>query len=158
MEFEIVKFNRRLHRKSAGGDNDTSSEDYTSKESKLSVVRVSNRLAQAFLPADFSLGNISGRDLSNKLILTREFGQACRRKDILVIGRAGGQVTRFDSVTWLCDAPRLGNHDAERRATKMPFSFMTDYFGLGVRQLASLLGMLLGLLSPIWPDAGGILF
>lgn len=80
--------------------------------------------------------------------------QAPQRKESLVINRASGQVTRFDSVTWLCDAPRLRNHDAERRATKKPFPFMTDYFGLGVRQLASLLE----LLSPIWPDAGGVLF
>lgn len=77
-----------------------------------------------------------------------------RRRDILVIDRASGQLTRFDSATLLCDAPRLRNHDAERRATKKPFPFVTDYLGLGVCQLASLLG----LLSPIWPDAGGILF
>ena len=77
-----------------------------------------------------------------------------RRRDILVIDRASGQLTRFDSATLLCDALRLRNHDAERRATKKPFPFVTDYLGLGVCQLASLLG----LLFPIWPDADGILF
>jgi len=46
-----------------------------------------------------------------------------RRRDILVIDRASGQLTRFDSATLLCDAPRLRNHDAERRATKKPFPF-----------------------------------
>lgn len=47
----------------------------------------------------FTLGNLEGHDLRNKTILAGEFGQASGRKDILVVDRNAGRVTRFDSVT-----------------------------------------------------------
>ena len=47
----------------------------------------------------YSLGNLIGHDLKNKLLLAGDFGQTSPRKDILVIDRAAGQVMRFDTAT-----------------------------------------------------------
>jgi hypothetical protein len=47
----------------------------------------------------YTLGNLEGRDLKNKLILAGDFGQATSRQDILVIDRAAGQIMRFDTAT-----------------------------------------------------------
>jgi hypothetical protein len=47
----------------------------------------------------YTLGNLEGRDLRNKLILAGDFGQATSRQDILVIDRAAGQIMRFDTAT-----------------------------------------------------------
>jgi hypothetical protein len=47
----------------------------------------------------YKLGNLEGRDLKNKLILAGDFGQPTSRKDILIVDRAAGQITRFDTAT-----------------------------------------------------------
>jgi hypothetical protein len=47
----------------------------------------------------YKLGNMEGRDFKNKLILAGDFGQAASRQDILVVDRAAGQITRFDTAT-----------------------------------------------------------
>jgi hypothetical protein len=47
----------------------------------------------------YTLGNLEGRDLQNKLILAGDFGQATSRQDIVVIDRAAGQIMRFDTAT-----------------------------------------------------------
>lgn len=48
---------------------------------------------------NFSLGDLAGVNLANKLILAGEFGQAAGRDDLLVLDATNGQVTRLDSVT-----------------------------------------------------------
>ncbi len=46
----------------------------------------------------YSLGNLNGPDLRQKLLLAGDFGQAYSRKDLLVIDRAAGQIMRFDTA------------------------------------------------------------
>jgi len=51
-----------------------------------------------FNEVPFSLGNLAGIDLTNKIIRVGEFGQATNQSDLLVFDPAWGQFHRFDSV------------------------------------------------------------
>ena len=69
-------------------------------EPSTGKIKIYERLGTGFfgeMPG-YTLGNLIGRDLKNKLLLAGDFGQKSPRKDLLVIDRAAGQVMRFDTA------------------------------------------------------------
>lgn len=68
----------------------------------------------------YSLGNLQGHDLKNKLILAGDFGQAAGRTDLLVIDRSSGVVMRFDTAD-----------DAGKKSFWWAFTSKPGRFGAG---------------------------
>ena len=92
------------------------------RHNALRLYRVWGNYSQYFEDVSgFSLGNLVNVDLRNKTLFAGDFGQETGRDDLLVVDKANGQLSRYDTAPrsnvtfWFAWRTRSGLFDANSR-------------------------------------------